>query len=172
VSVHRFFGVLTSAALVVLALSACGDDKKKSGSALCPEDNPDCREAATETAGETAVGRRKCAGCHDSSAGKLAGQTSPLAGQVEGVELYPPNLTPDKTGIGDWTDDQLATAIRSGFDRHSLALCPQMKHDATMSDFEVYSIVKYLRTVTPVKNVIPRSVCPPLKTKEEQPLGR
>jgi hypothetical protein len=32
----------------------------------------------------------------------------------------------------------------------------------------VYSIVKYLRSIPPVKQKVLRSVCPPLKTKEAQ----
>ncbi len=39
---------------------------------------------------------------------------------------------------------------------------------ADMCDFEVYSIVKYLRALPPVKQKILRSVCTPLKNKEEQ----
>jgi hypothetical protein len=70
---------------------------------------------------------------------------------------------PDKGGT--WTDDALAVAIRTGFDDESQALCPQMTHFANMSDFEVYSIVKYLRSLPPVKKAVPRSVCPPFKTK-------
>jgi len=95
------------------------------------------------------------------------------------VELYPPNLTPDPdTGIGDgsnpdpakksYTDDLLARAIRSGIDNDDLELCPEMKHFADMTDFEVYSIVKYLRSIPPVNQKILRSVCPPLKTKDQQ----
>ena len=92
------------------------------------------------------------------------------------MELYPPNLTPDfEFGLGDpastdpakkgYTDDLLARAIRQGYDRDDQTLCPQMKHFAEMTDFEVYSIVKYLRSLPPVKLKIPRSVCPPLKSK-------
>jgi hypothetical protein len=103
----------------------------------------------------------------------MAGKTEALAGQDPGIELYPPNLTNDKdTGIGAWNDDQLAAAIRTGFDKDGLNLCPQMKHIADMSDFEAYSIVKYLRALPAVANKVPRSVCPPLKTKEEQTQGR
>jgi hypothetical protein len=38
----------------------------------------------------------------------------------------------------------------------------------TMNDYEVYSIVKYLRSLPPVTKKVLRSVCPPFKTKEEQ----
>jgi hypothetical protein len=108
----------------------------------------------------------------------------PLAGITTDtrVELYPPNLTPDPdTGIGTamnldpakkgYTDDLLARAIRSGIDNDDLELCPEMKHFADMTDFEVYSIVKYLRALPPVNQKILRSVCPPLKTKDEQTSG-
>jgi hypothetical protein len=98
----------------------------------------------------------------------MAGATTALAQQDPGVELYPPNLTNDEeTGVGTWTDDNLANAIRTGLDKEGLNLCPQMKHFADMSDYEAYSIVKYLRALPPVKNKVPRSICPPLKTREE-----
>ncbi len=135
------------------------------------------REAATVAKGLEAVGKRKCPTCHGDN---MAGATKPLADQPDvRVELYPPNLTPDvATGLGDptnpdpakrgYTDDLLARAIREGYDNNDQTLCPQMKHFADMTDFEVYSIVKYLRSLPPVNQKILRSVCPPLKTKEEQ----
>jgi len=98
----------------------------------------------------------------------MAGTATPLTQQEPGIMLYPPNLTNDKdTGIGTWSDDQLATAMRTGLDDQGLNLCPQMKHFADMSDFEAYSIVKYLRSIPAVTNRVPRSICPPLKTAEE-----
>jgi hypothetical protein len=135
------------------------------------------RLASTAAKGLEAVGKRKCKDCHGEN---MAGQTTPLTGQTDTrVELYPPNLTPDiETGLGDptnpdpalrgYTDDLLARAIREGYDKTDQVLCPQMKHYPDMSDFEVFSIVKYLRSIPPVKQKILRSVCPPLKTKEEQ----
>ena len=135
------------------------------------------REAATAAKGLEAIGKRKCATCHGDN---MAGATKALADQPDTrVELYPPNLTPDvATGLGDpanpdpaqkgYTDDLLARAIREGYDKNDQQLCPQMKHFADMTDFEVFSIVKYLRSLPPVNQKILRSVCPPLKTKEEQ----
>lgn len=155
------------ALLMAVACSSSGDD----AGGECPADNPNCREIATAQAGSEAVVKRKCVDCHGKN---MAGSTTMLTGQKdtatgEKVELFPPNLTGDKdTGVGSWTDDQLAVAIRTGVDNESQALCPQMKHFADMSDFEVFSIVKYLRSIPPVSQKIPRSVCPPLKTKEEQ----
>jgi hypothetical protein len=159
---------------------ACGDDTSslgggKSGAqGTCPADNPECKEIATVEAGSQAVVKRRCVECHGTdmsgSATMLPGvEKTPLG---EDVELYPPNLTSDDTGVAKWTDDALAIAIRTGIDDESQALCPQMKHFSQMSDFEVYSIVKYLRSIPKVKKQVPRSVCPPTKTKEQQSLPR
>lgn len=157
---------LAGLAAVVASVWACGSSDEADA---CPDDNPECEAIASVSAGETAVTRRRCVNCHDSEAGKMAGRTTSLTLPDSGVELYPPNLTNDEaTGIGAWSDDQLATAMRAGLDEDGLNLCPQMKHLADMSDFEAYSIVKYLRSLPAVVNKVPRSVCPPLKTKEEQ----
>jgi mono/diheme cytochrome c family protein len=168
-------------AAVVLALtlpaaaSGCGSDVGAPAPAPAPD--PTSRANASALKGEDAVGKRKCATCHGAD---MAGGTTALPGQVDTrVELYPPNLTPElETGLGDptdpdpakrgYTDDLLARAIRNGLDRDDLELCPQMKHFAEMTDFEVFSIVKYLRALPPVKKKILRSVCPPLKSKAEQ----
>jgi hypothetical protein len=136
------------------------------------------REAATVAKGAEAVVKRKCVTCHGEN---MAGAAKELVvpGASDLVELFPPNLTPDfETGLGDpdekdlakrgYSDELLARAIRQGFDRNDQELCPQMKHFAEMSDFEVYSIIKYLRSLPPVKKKILRSVCAPLKTKVEQ----
>lgn len=160
------------------ACSSSSDDAGSSGtSGTTPGGPTEGRLAATAEKGLEAVGKRKCKDCHGEN---MAGQVKPLTGQTDTrVELYPPNLTPDvETGLGDpnnpdpavkgYTDDLLARAIREGYDKNDQVLCPQMKHYPEMSDFEVFSIVKYLRALPPVKQKILRSVCPPLKTKEEQ----
>lgn len=183
--------VLTFTALSLCVVAACSDDPApssgSSGKAAngCPKDDPstmieesECKEIATIAAGKTAVGRRDCIRCHgDNMAGRVEAIAAPDTALGEKVELYPPNLTPDpETGHappekgGRWTDDALALAIRTGVDIDSQQLCPQMTHFSDMSDFEVYSIVKYLRSLPPVKQKIPRSVCPPFKTKAQQGL--
>lgn len=152
-----------------ISIWACSSDAPENGGNKgCPAENPECKEIAEASAGALAVERRRCVTCHNSDKGTMAGATTALGQQDPGIELYPPNLTPDnETGIGTWTDDNLANAIRTGLDKEGLELCPQMKHFADMSDYEAYSIVKYLRSLPPVKNKVPRSVCPPLKLREE-----
>ena len=160
--------------VTLAAASGCG---RGDDNAATPAPDPTSRETASALKGEEAVSKRRCASCHGAD---MSGGASALPGQVDArVELYPPNLTPDlETGLGDptngdpakrgYTDDLLARAIRNGLDRDDLELCPQMKHFAEMTDFEVFSIVKYLRALPPVKKKILRSVCPPLKSKAEQ----
>jgi hypothetical protein len=169
-------------AAVAYGCSSSHDDTPPGGGGTCPKDDPttpeneaECKDIATVAAGSVAVGvqKRKCVTCHGAN---LAGSTTMLPGYPntplgETVELYPPNLTNDPdTGLGTWTDDALALAIRKGVDNTSESLCPQMQHFPDMSDFEVYSIVKYLRSIPAVKQKVLRSVCPPLKTKAQQNL--
>lgn len=168
--------MLMVGAAIVLGVFACGGDETTTpGNDLPIGDGT--RDQANVQAGQEAVRKRKCQDCHTKNQGTMAGSTEALLDKNDPrVKLYPPNLTPDiETGLGDpndpdlgkrgHTDESLATAIRSGFDRDNLQLCPQMKHDANMTDYEVYSIIKYLRSLPPVKNKVPRSVCPPLKNE-------
>jgi mono/diheme cytochrome c family protein len=71
-----------------------------------------------------------------------------------------PNITPDKeTGIGNWTDDEIARAIREGVSRDGHALFPIMPYEnfREMSDEDLASVVVYLRTIPAVRNVLPRT---------------
>src|SRR5205823_5898018 len=73
------------------------------------------------------------------------------------------NLTPDReTGIGNWTDDQLARAIREGIGHDGRALFPIMpyQHFRSMPDEDLASIIVYLRALKPVRNPLPPSAVP------------
>lgn len=79
-------------------------------------------------------------------------------GEYPGAPMHirAPNLTPDKeTGIGGWTDGEVARAMREGVGKDGRALFPQMPYltyRETLSDGEVLDIIAYLRTLKPVKN--------------------
>jgi mono/diheme cytochrome c family protein len=160
--------VLVMCALAAALAAACGSSSSNNNPPpACPQDNPDCAAAATVDEGSKIVGEKNCAKCHTQN---LSGSTVPLTTDSQGkpvapdVKLYPPNLTGDPdTGLGKWTDDEIARAIRSGIDDQGLMLCPQMNHFATLNDYEAYSVVKYLRSIPAVKNQVPPSTCPPLK---------
>ena len=81
-----------------------------------------------------------------------AGQEMPMNGLPGRVVA--PNLSPDpETGAGNWTDDQLARAIREGVGHDGRALFPMMPYQRfrAMSDEDVASIVVYLRSLPPVR---------------------
>jgi mono/diheme cytochrome c family protein len=67
------------------------------------------------------------------------------------------NITPDvETGIGSWSDDEIARAIREGVRKDGTALFPLMPYEdfAALDDEDVKSVVVFLRTIPPVKNVV------------------
>ena len=69
-----------------------------------------------------------------------------------------PNITPDpETGIGNWTDDEIARAIQDGVDRNGRALFPVMPYPnfRHMTDEDLASTVVYLRSIPAVKNAVP-----------------
>jgi len=71
------------------------------------------------------------------------------------------NLTPDReTGIGNWTDDMLARAIREGVGHDGRLLHPNgMPYEfyRSMSDEDLASIIVYLRSIPPIRNPLPAS---------------
>jgi mono/diheme cytochrome c family protein len=88
-------------------------------------------------------------------AGTLSFPLKGLPGSV-----YPPNITPDKeTGVGNWTDDQLARAIREGVSADGRALFPFMPYEnyRYLSDEDLASVIVYLRSLPPVKHAVPKT---------------
>jgi len=73
-------------------------------------------------------------------------------------KVYAPNITPDaETGAGNWSDDQLARAIREGVGHDGRALFPLMPYPDfhSMSDEDLASLIVYLRSLPPVRNPLP-----------------
>jgi mono/diheme cytochrome c family protein len=90
-----------------------------------------------------------------------------LSGRHWGVDgmafLTAQNLTPDpETGIGQFTDDELARAIREGIGRDGRALFPIMPYVSmhAMPDEDLASVVVYLRSLKPIRNPLPASAVP------------
>lgn len=72
--------------------------------------------------------------------------------------LYSSNITPDSaTGIGAWTDDEIARAIAFGIRKNGDTLFPIMPYFEynKMCREDIYSIVAYLRTLKPIANKVP-----------------
>lgn len=71
-----------------------------------------------------------------------------------------PNITPDvETGIGAWTDDEIARAIQEGVNRSGQPLFPIMPYMSfrNLDDDDLASIVVYLRSIPAVKQARERS---------------
>jgi len=71
-----------------------------------------------------------------------------------------PNITQDKdTGIGAWTDAQIAKAVREGIRPDGSPIGPPMpfEHYRHISDIDLAAVVAYLRTVKPVAHKVARS---------------
>jgi mono/diheme cytochrome c family protein len=68
------------------------------------------------------------------------------------------NLTPDKeTGLGNWTDDQIISAVTAGIRPDGRKLAPIMPWQGLshLSSDDAHAIVAYLRSLPPVKNAVP-----------------
>jgi mono/diheme cytochrome c family protein len=83
--------------------------------------------------------------------------------------IYSRNITPDpETGIGKWTDAQVANAIRRGERPDGSRLFPihPYKYLANIADDETEALVAYLKSVKPVRATVPprslRMPVPPL----------
>jgi mono/diheme cytochrome c family protein len=122
-----------------------------------------------------------CGACHTD--GAFAGapdMSKPLAGSRTGIAwssplesehpgvVYPPNITPDEaTGIGLWSDRQIADAIRAGIGRHGgrrLTAMPWQGY-AKLHDDDVEALVAYLRSIPPVRHSVPDAVPPGQKAR-------
>ncbi len=110
-----------------------------------------------------------CTGCH--SGRTRDGVPDPmqyLTGGTIGFELpglgifWPPNLTPDPTGLGGWTDREIAAAIRTGVRPDGRMLAPIMPWEsyAALTDADAAALVAYLRTLPHAQNAVPGPMPP------------
>jgi hypothetical protein len=75
------------------------------------------------------------------------------------------NLTPDVTGIGTWTEEQFKKSLTKGkykgLDNSRMILPPMpWTNYMNMKDEDVHAIFMYLKSINPVKNVIPEPIPP------------
>lgn len=108
-----------------------------------------------------AYGPAHCASCHTPSEQfeKMEqGLELPLMGGWE-LTIPPghfraPNITPDiETGIGSYSDGQIARALRYSVGHNGKAMFPFMPFQ-NLSDADVIAIISFLRSMPPVKNKI------------------
>lgn len=65
--------------------------------------------------------------------------------------LYSRNITPDpETGIGKWTDEELARAIKWGVDKDGKQLTFMTMSVPAIADEDIAAVVSYMRSTAPV----------------------
>ena len=109
-----------------------------------------------------------CADCHTPRTGirqspdrsrLFAGDANP----PKGFPQNPANLTPDReTGIGAWSEEDFLKTLRTGVSRRGFTLHPFMpwRQIQRMSDDDLRAIYRYLRTLPPILNAVPRRTSP------------
>ena len=114
-------------------------------------------------------GPAHCVECHVGSRDLLAehplaaGETVPLSGGMNFPigplgTIYSRNLTPDpETGIGRYSDGQLARMMRYAVRPDGKASIPPMMPFDNLSDEDVVAVISYLRAQTPIRHVVPEN---------------
>jgi mono/diheme cytochrome c family protein len=109
-----------------------------------------------------------CADCHTQRGGLqsapdksrlLAGMSKP----PKDFPANPSNLTPDTTtGIGSWSESDFIRTLRTGVNPAGITLSPFMpwRENQRMSDADLRAIYRYLRTLPPIHNQVPRKAAP------------
>jgi mono/diheme cytochrome c family protein len=120
--------------------------------------------------GEYLAAIMDCGGCH--TTGVLLGKPDPekyLAGSEVGFQVpelgifYPPNLTPDpETGLGRWSQADIAKAVRTGVRPDGRMLAPVMPYHSysKLSDTDAQALAAYLKSLKPIRHQAPAMVGP------------
>ena len=118
-----------------------------------------CGAAAAPGALATSVERGKVVftlaagcGCHTPKDGPIGAGGAEVPTPFG--KFFGTNITPDReTGIGAWSDAEIAAAIRDGVTRGGHAEAPAMPYYqyAGMADDDVADLIAYLRSLTPVR---------------------
>jgi len=73
------------------------------------------------------------------------------------------NLTPDpETGLGKWTAEEMANALRSGVRKDGSVLKPPMPWPNTsqLTEADLHALVAFLRSLPPVTHAVPTALPP------------
>ncbi|HEX6927497.1 MAG TPA: cytochrome c [Longimicrobiaceae bacterium] len=129
-----------------------------------PQDQAPPRGPTAEYGEYLALHVSLCADCHTPRGGirstpdrdrLFAGTASPPGG----FPANPSNLTPDpETGIGNWSEEDFLRTIRTGVNPEGDSLHAFMpwREYRRMTDDDLRAIYRYLRTLKPIRNEVPR----------------
>lgn len=113
-------------------------------------------EAALVARGRYVFTVASCAMCHGmDGSGGLKVSWAPFG------TLWVRNISPDSvTGLGAWSDAEIARAIRAGVSRDGRALHWQgmiWDHASNWDEEDIRAVIAYLRAIPPVRHVVPAS---------------
>lgn len=157
-----FLGILAALILLIFGLVIfISTSWKKTYEAPTPDLKASTDSAIISRGRYLAYGPAHCASCHvpvelQSEVNK--GVFVPMSGGFE-LHIPPgtfraPNLTPDnETGIGKFTDGQLARAMRHSVKQDGGMMFPFMPFQE-MSDADVVSVISYIRSQKAVNHVV------------------
>jgi mono/diheme cytochrome c family protein len=149
----RLIGILAAVAAIALGIVSCA---KTEQSATAPA------KVDPVVRGRYLVTIMSCNDCH--TPGYFYGQpdtTRLLSGSDVGWVgpwgvVHARNLTPDSTGIGSWTEQEIVTALRTGStpDGAQLApIMPWMNYGSILDQDDAMAIAAYLKSIPPVQHV-------------------
>lgn len=162
--VLKFLGwsasVLAALALVFVVVVLVRANRKFD--APYPEIHASRNPAVIARGQEIVYGAGHCVNCHTGEAERESvkdGAMPLLAGgnlfALPLGNVYTPNLTPDKeTGIGRYTDAELARVLRYGVMPDGRAALPFMEYH-NLSDEDLTALVSFLRSQKPVRRAVP-----------------
>jgi mono/diheme cytochrome c family protein len=120
--------------------------------------------AIIERGKQIVLGPAHCTDCHGKPGSDsliAAGLTVPLSGgmlfDLPVGKIYTKNITPDKeTGIGNYTDAEIARALRYGVHRDGTTVFDFMPFH-NMSDEDLTAVISYLRAQPAVQHQVPKN---------------
>jgi hypothetical protein len=85
--------------------------------------------------------------------------------------VYSRNLTPDETGLGGWSEDDIVKVLRTGVrkDGSNLFLFPPHTFYKNLTEEDARALAFYLKRLAPVKNRIVDRQVPPVVLAPESP---
>jgi mono/diheme cytochrome c family protein len=124
---------------------------------LTPRVLPD--RVANLANGELIYNASGCHSCHLPAKDSAFDQALPVGGRAFKTPigtLYPPNLTPDPTGLGSWKETEFIAAVQHGLGRSGENLIPAFPYTsyAKMSEDEVRDLWAYLKTLPATSNAV------------------
>jgi len=158
--VLKWIGITVSVIIVILVI-VVAFRQNKTYDAPYPAIHA-TKDSATIARGEyLAYGPAHCSGCHtpQSDDSKIAaGEHLPLLGgrdfKIEIGTIRSHNITPDASGIGNFSDSEVARALRYGVTPEGAPIFDFMPFH-NLSDEDLIAVLSFLRAQPAVKNEVP-----------------